>query len=106
MAIKRTFGFSLQCVGDGSSTTMNLVLGDAPVFFTHPPEMGAANVLNPSINLAVLKPADAVNVYCPTAGIPAVTGSSITTLGTILQIIFASAPANNAVFTIAGTFVF
>lgn len=106
MAIKRVFGFSLQCVGDGSSSTMNIVLGDASVFFTHPPEMGTGNVLSPTLNLATLKPSDVLNVSCPTAGIPAVTSASITTLGTILQVVFATAPANNAVFTVAGTFVF
>lgn len=106
MAIKPAASFSISSVGDGATNVVTIPLATARVFLSKPTEMGEGYVANTVLDLGINKPSDVMGVYCPTGGIPAITQASITTLGTILQVTFETAPPANVPFTIAGRFIF
>lgn len=106
MAIKRASQFSINSIGDGLTAQVSILLASAQIYLAQPPEVNAGYSQNSALDLAVTKPTDVVGVYCPTGGIPAITDASITTLGTTLQVVFASPPPLNIPFTVCGTLVF
>lgn len=103
MAIKRAVGFSLNGIGDGSSSSWEFILAGAPVFFVAPDANSSPQT---TFDLLSLKPSDVANVTSPTGSMPEITGASITTLGTKLSLTFASAVPDNLFFQISGTFIF
>jgi len=103
MAVKDSCDFFLQILGDGVTSTMNFTLATEKVFWVA--ETGEI-LANAPFNLATTPPTAVVDVYCPTGDIPAITGYSLQTAGTVFQVVFASAPGANMNFAIWGTFAF
>lgn len=106
MAIKRAADFSLSVVGDGLTNIINITLATAQIFLSPPVELSTGYAANTVLDLSVNKPSDVMGVYSPTGGVPTVMNAAITTLGTVLQVTFETAPALNVPLTIAGKFIF
>lgn len=106
MAIKRASDFSLSIIGDGLTAVINVTLSTAQIFLSQPTELSTGYAANTILDLSVNKPTDVMGVYSPTGGVPAILSASITTLGTVLQVTFETAPPLNMPFTVAGKFVF
>lgn len=106
MAIKRASDFSLSIIGDGLTAVINVTLSTAQIFLSQPIELSTGYAANTILDLSVNKPTDVMGVYSPTGGVPAILSASITTLGTVLQVTFETAPPLNMPFTVAGKFVF
>lgn len=101
MAIKRSCKFALGLVGDGTSTTFNAVIVGSPIWFT---PVAEGQMLQQNFELATLKPTDVIDVT--SSNLPSVSSAAITTLGTILQVVFSSAPTDGVYGVVFGTFVF
>lgn len=106
MAIKRASDFSLSIVGDGITNIVNITLATAQVFLSPPVELSTGYAANTILDLSVNKPSDVMGVYSPTGGVPTIVSAAITTLGTVLQVTFETAPLANIPLTIAGKFIF
>lgn len=106
MAIKRASDFSLSIVGDGITNIVNITLATAQIFLSPPVELSTGYAANTVLDLSVNKPSDVMGVYSPTGGVPTIISAAITTLGTILQVTFETAPSQNISITIAGKFIF
>lgn len=103
MAITRSAKFAIECAGDGVATSFDFVIATLP-FWMIP--AGPDGVASPIFSLGTNKPTDVINVYTNTPSAPSVSAASITTLGTILHVVFDVAPANGLSFTVVGTFIF